>query len=99
MPSPDPLPAQAALTNQSADLKLIRASLLMLLFMTAAFGGVTWNATQELPTVLKPIEAIPLVLFSVVSIIVALMYMRAAGIAKVCAPVQDQEPEPAQRES
>ena len=100
MPSPDSLPANAALTNQTADLKLIRASLLMLLFMTAAFAGVTWNAMQDLPTVLKPIEAIPLVLFSVVSIIVARVYMRADGIAKVCArPVHHQESALAQPES
>ena len=85
MPSPDFVAANAALSDLKADLKLIRASLLMLLFMTAAFGGMTWNAMQNEPIVLKRIEAIPVMLILVVSIIVAHIYMRADQIAKVCA--------------
>ena len=93
MHSPVTLPAtNATLTDVTTDIRLIRASLLMLLFMTTAFGGVTWNAMQNLPAALKPIEAIPVVLFSVVSIIVARIYMRADEIGKVCAhSVDDQE--------
>jgi hypothetical protein len=81
------------LADIATDIRLIRASLLMLLFMTTAFGGVTWNAMQTLPPALRPIEAIPLVLFSVVFIIVARIYMRADKLAKVCAhSVEDPEP-------
>ena len=93
MPCPDSLPANATLADLKADLKLIRASLLMLLFMTAAFSGAIWNAMQNEPIVLKRIEAIPVMLISVVAIIVARMYMRADQLAKVCAhAVHDQEP-------
>ena len=101
MTSPDTLPAiDAPLTDLTVDIKLIRASLLMLLFMTTAFGGVTWNAMHDLPAVLRPIEAIPVVLFLVVSIIVVRTYMRADQIVKVCAhAVHDQQPAPVQQES
>jgi hypothetical protein len=100
MHSPDTLPANhATLTNLRADLKLIRAALLMLLFMTAAFSGATWNAMQNDLTVLKSMEAIPVALISVVSIIVARMYTRADEIAKVFAHfAHDQESATAQRE-
>ena len=93
MSSPATLPAtHEAPTRLTADFKSIRASLLLLLFMTTAFGGAAWNAMRDLPTVLKPMEAIPVVLFSVVSIVVARTYIRADRIEKVCAqPVHDQD--------
>jgi hypothetical protein len=98
---PDALSApNATLKNLTADIKLIRASLLMLLFMTTAFSGVIWNAMRDLPAALKPIEALPVALFSLVFIIVAHVYMRADRIARVCArPVHDRESAPVRQES
>ena len=62
------------------DKRLIRAGLLMLLFMTCAFGAATWNAVQDLS---NQIRAIPVVLFVVVCILVALLYVKADEIARV----------------
>ncbi|MFB3918009.1 MAG: PAS domain-containing protein [Terriglobales bacterium] len=65
----------------AADTKLIRAALLMLLAVTTALGGVTWNSVQDLSV---HVQAIPVFLFVVVCIIVVRMYVRAGEIAKVC---------------
>jgi hypothetical protein len=93
MPSLDTTPATtSALPDLNADLRLIRASLLMLLFMTTAFSGATWNAMHNDPTLLKSMEAIPVMLLSVVCFIVTRIYLRADEIGKVCAhPVPDRE--------
>lgn len=101
MHSPDTSPASnPALTDLTADLKLIRASLLMLLFMTTAFSGAMWNAMQNVPAALKPFEAVPVLLFSVVCFIVVRIYARADEIEKVCAySVHDQESAPATPEN
>ncbi len=62
------------------DKKLLRAGLLMLLFMTAAFGGATWNAMQNLSSELK---ALPVMLFVVVCILVARLYSKVDEFAAV----------------
>jgi hypothetical protein len=94
------LASNPTLTDITAALKLIRASLLMLLFMTTAFSGAMWNAMQNVPAALKPIEAVPVVLFSVVCFIVVRTYVSADEIAKVCAcSVRNQEPAPAEPEN
>jgi|SRR5208282_6881914 len=101
MHSPDAsLASNPTLTDIAAALKLIRASLLMLLFMTTAFSGALWNAIQNIPEALKPIEVVPVVLFSVVCFIVVRTYVSADKIAKVCAcSVHNQVPAPAKPEN
>ena len=60
------------------DKRLLRAGLLMLLFMTAAFGAATWNAMQDLASQVK---ALPVVLFAIVCILVARLYTQVDKFA------------------
>jgi hypothetical protein len=60
------------------DKKLIRAGLLLLLFMTTAFGAATWNAMQDLASQIK---AIPVALFVIVCILVARLYAKVDDIS------------------
>jgi hypothetical protein len=72
--------------NQVADVRsipnrrLIRAGLLMLLFMTTAFAAATWNTVEGLASQMK---ALPIVLFVVVCILVVQLYARVDEIAVV----------------
>ena len=60
------------------DKRLVRAGLLLLLFMTAAFGAATWNAMQDLANQLK---ALPVVLFVIVCVLVARLYTQVDKFA------------------
>jgi hypothetical protein len=71
---------QVADVRSTPDKKLFRAGLLMLLFMTAAFGAATWNTMQDLSIHVK---AVPVVLFVVVCILVARLYVKVDEIAAV----------------
>ena len=71
--------------NQVADVqfmpdkKLIRAGLLMLLFMTAAFGAETLSTMQDLAI---PLKAVPLILFVIVGFVVARLYTKVDDIER-----------------
>ena len=71
-------PNQMADVRFIPDRRLIRAGLLMLLFMTAAFGAATWNAVQDLASQVK---AVPVVLFVIVCVLVARLYTKVDEIA------------------
>jgi hypothetical protein len=64
-------PNQVADVRLIPDRKLIRAGLLMLLFMTAGFCAATWSTVQDLALQVK---AVPLVLFAIVCFLVARLY-------------------------
>lgn len=81
MRSPDFPPTEdISQLDLAADTRLIRATLLMLLAVTTALGGVTWNSVQDLSVHVK---AIPVFLFVVVCIIVARMYIKAGDLARI----------------
>jgi hypothetical protein len=73
-------------SNQFADVrsildkKLIRAGLLMLLFMTTAFVVATWSTVQDLSIHVK---AVPVALFVIVCILVVRLYAKVDEIALV----------------
>jgi hypothetical protein len=71
---------QAGDVRSTPDKKLLRAGLLMLLFMTTAFGAATWNTVRDLSIQIK---AVPVLLFGVVCILVARLYAKADEIAAV----------------
>jgi hypothetical protein len=71
---------QVADAQSTPDKRLIRAGLLMLLFMTTAFGAATWNTMHDLAGQMK---AVPVVLFVVVCILVARLYAKVDEIAAV----------------
>jgi hypothetical protein len=71
---------QVADLRSTPDKKLIRAGLLMLLFMTTAFGAETWNTMRDLAT---PIRTLPVMLFVIVCITVARLYAKVDEIAAV----------------
>lgn len=70
--------SQVADVRLIPDKKLIRAGLLMLLFMTAAFGAETWSTMQDLAIQVK---AVPLVLFVTICFLVARLYPEVNKIA------------------
>lgn len=71
---------EVAAVRSTPDKRLIRAGLLMLLFMTTAFGAATWNAMQELSIHVK---AIPVVLFVVVCVLVVRLFAAVDEMAAV----------------
>lgn len=73
-------PNQVADVQLMPDKRLIRAGLLMLPFMTAAFAGETWSRMQDLAIQVK---AVPWVLFVLVCFLVARLYTKVDGIAAV----------------
>ena len=72
-------PNQVADVQFVPDKKLIRAGLLMLLFMTAAFGAETLSTMQDLAL---PLKAVPLVLFVIVGFVVARLYTKVDDIER-----------------
>jgi hypothetical protein len=74
---------QVADTRSISGKKMIRAGLLMLLFMTTAFGAATWNVVQNLS---MQVKLIPVVLFVVVCILVARLYAQVEELAAVRPP-------------
>ena len=76
-------PHQVADARLKPDKKLIRAGLLMLVFMTAAFGAATWGTVQDLAIQVK---ALPLVLFVTVCFLVARLYPEVNKMALAVDP-------------
>jgi len=76
-------PDQVVNVGLMPDKKLIRAGLLMLVFMTAAFGAQTWSTMQDLAI---PVKAVPLVLFAIVGFLVTRLYNQLEAISAVTNP-------------
>ena len=77
--------SQAADVWSIPDKRLFRAGLLLLLFMTTAFGTATWNSVQDLSGFIK---AIPVVLYVVVCVLVVRLYATLDKIGAVQHSVQ-----------
>ena len=76
-------PDQVVNVRMLPDKRLIRAGLLMLVFMTAAFGAQTWSTMQDLAIQVK---AVPLVLFAIVGFLVTRLYTQLEAISAATDP-------------